>query len=74
MNGDAVLVAHLVELVDADDSAVSENHRASLKVELALFVPSISPRSSEEKEERTVVGSRWTEAVNPAAEDPLPEV
>lgn len=38
VDGDAVLVAHLVELVDADDAAVREDHGATLEVELARVV------------------------------------
>ena len=30
VDGDAVLLAHLVELVDADDATVRKNHRTSL--------------------------------------------
>lgn len=35
MDGDAVLVAHLVELVDAYDAPVCEHHGAAFEVELA---------------------------------------
>ena len=38
MDGDAVLGPHLVELVDADDAAVSEHHGAALELELARSV------------------------------------
>ena len=30
VNRDAILLAHLVELVDADDATVRKNHRTSL--------------------------------------------
>lgn len=34
MNGDPVLVPHLVKLVNADDSTVGEDHRAAFEVKL----------------------------------------
>ena len=61
--------AHLVKLVDADDAAVGQDHRAALEEELAL---ARSARAG--KHRRTVCGSRWTDAVKPAADEPLPEV
>lgn len=36
VNCDPVLVAHLIELVNADDARVGQNHRAALKEELSL--------------------------------------
>ena len=35
MDGDAILVAHLVEFIDADDAAVREHHCSAFEVELA---------------------------------------
>jgi hypothetical protein len=36
VNGDTILVAHLVKLVDADDAAVGEDHRAAFEEKLSL--------------------------------------
>lgn len=73
---DAVLVTHLVELVDAHDTGVSEHHRAALQVELALTDnhQNHSPTENENEDERTETESRWTDAVRPAALEPLPDV
>ena len=39
MDGDSVLVAHLIELVNADDATVGEDHGPTLEVELPTAVP-----------------------------------
>jgi hypothetical protein len=36
MDSDAILVSHLVELVDADHTGIGQDHGTSFKVKLAL--------------------------------------
>ena len=36
VNRNAVILVHLVEFVDTHHAAVSQNHRASLQIEVAL--------------------------------------
>lgn len=79
MNRYSVLVSHLVKLVDTHDTPVGEYHRAPLEVELALQKGrkgTISTAGSTNPITigLTVLTSRCTEAVRPAAEDPFPEV
>ena len=74
VDGDAIDLRHLVELVDADDSAVGENHGAGFKTAFACEL--LVRCCEEEKAERNapVSLSVVTAAVSPTPEDPRPVV
>jgi hypothetical protein len=79
MDCHSILISHFVELVDTDDTSVGEHHRTSLQVELSLEKPviyclSLWTERQRSKQSLTVLTSRCTEAVRPAADEPFPEV
>jgi hypothetical protein len=74
VDGDSVLVPHLVKLVDTHYPAVCKDHRSSFKVELSLIPSSMRFPLFLLLPKLTDTGSRWTDAVRPAAEEPFPEV
>jgi hypothetical protein len=51
VNGHAILLPHFVELVDAADAAVSEHHRATLQIVLALM-KLVGERAKKRKEKK----------------------
>lgn len=68
----AVFLAHLVKLVNANDTAVGKDHRSPFEIKLARgrVLDGIVRR----KKQRTSMHTRTTLAVRPAALEPFPDV
>ena len=71
----SILVSHLVEFVDADHTAIGKHHGTAFQVEFPLKSGNDQVYvSGTQTFAHTVLLSRCTEAVRPAADEPFPDV